>query len=220
MFSRIPFKEEKLIISVYDYTGAWARPYIDAGYPVILWDLKYEGDILKGFSQLRIDIEQTGLQVYGLLFAPPCTDFAGSGAKHWAKKDAELPFENDEWNGIDYSCALIEIALHLVELEKPVFWVLENPVGRIEKMVPGLKPYRKMLFNPCDYGDAYTKKTVLWGNFNTGLKQRKVDPVMYEAGGKRGSYMWAKLGGKSEKTKALRSATPQGFANAFFMANQ
>jgi hypothetical protein len=31
----------------------------------------------------------------------------------------------------------------------------------------------------------------------------------------RGSWMWANLGGKSERTKALRSKTPQGFARAF-----
>ena len=42
---------------------------------------------------------------------------------------------------------------------------------------------------------------------------------MYESAGKRGSWQWAKLGGKSERTKRLRSQTPRGFALAFAEAN-
>lgn len=220
----IPFKEDKLIISLYDYTGKWARPYIDAGYPVMLWDKKVEGDILEGFSWLCMKIEEAmsfGYIPYGVLIAPPCDDFAGSGARWWAGKDSQPPFPDDEWNGVDYSKALVEIALHLIDLFPTIkFWALENPVGRIEKLIPHLKGFRKLLFNPCDYGDPYTKKTILWGVFNHNLKKTPVEPVMYERGGKKGSYMWANLGGKSERTKSLRSATPKGFAKAFFEANQ
>lgn len=42
---------------------------------------------------------------------------------------------------------------------------------------------------------------------------------MYETkNGKRGSWMWANLGGKSERTKELRSITPMGFSRAFATA--
>ena len=70
-----------------------------------------------------------------------------------------------------------------------------------------------MTFNPCDYGDAYKKRTLLWGNFNTNLKKNPVEPVIP-------SPLHQKLGGKSAKTKELRSITPPGFARAFFEANR
>jgi len=70
-----------------------------------------------------------------------------------------------------------------------------------------------MSFNPCDYGDPYKKRTLLWGNFNTNLNKNPVEPIIP-------SPLHQNLGGKSEKTKELRSMTPQGFANAFFQANQ
>jgi hypothetical protein len=35
-----------------------------------------------------------------------------------------------------------------------------------------------------------------------------------------GSPQWGKLGGKSLKTKNIRSATPRGFARAVYLANQ
>ncbi len=44
----------------------------------------------------------------------------------------------------------------------------------------------------------------------------KVQPhVVTTPSGKSGSWLWAKLGGKTERTKELRSVTPQGFALAF-----
>lgn len=196
---------ERLIISAFDYTGEWAEPYISAGYPVMLWDKKIEGCILEGFSKLLIEIEESGLQVYGFLFAPPCTDFAGSGARWWNEKDKDCKGYEPFNNTTELSEALIRISLHLVDIFNPFFWVMENPIGRLESIVPELKPFRKMIFNPCDYGDAYTKKTILWGDFNTSLQPDKVEPIMYELNGKKGSYMWAKLGGKSERTKALRT---------------
>lgn len=82
-----------------------------------------------------------------------------------------------------------------------------------------------MLFNPCDYGDAYTKKTILYGEFNSNLPRNPVKPEFVEYTGKNGRVtrfapQFGRTGGTSEKVKELRSATPQGFAKAFFQANQ
>lgn len=216
MLNKIPFIEEKLIISVYDYTTDWVGPYIKALYPVIVWDKKIEGCILEGFTTLMLQIEASGLQPYGFLFAPPCTDYSVSGAWTWPGKDKPQsgfePFESTT----DLSNSLVQICLHLVDIYNPSFWVIENPVGRIEKLNPEIKPFRKLLFNPSDYGDPYTKKTILYGNFNHNLKSTPVEPIRSCA---QGSWL-QRLGGKSEKTKALRSATPKGFAKAFFEANK
>ncbi len=228
---RLPFKEEKLIISLYDYTGAWVNPYVKAGYPVLLWDKKIEGDIIECWGSLIGVVENAidaGYYPYGLIAAPPCDDFAVSGARWFKIKDESFErcgYKDICGNSVDMHVLLVECVLLLMEQIKQLtgheftFWALENPVGRIEKLVPSIKPFRKLLFNPCDFGDAYTKKTILWGNFNHQLKKQPVEPIMYELNGKRGSYAWAKLGGKSERTKALRSATPAGFAKAFFEAN-
>lgn len=201
-------KKEKLIISLYDYTGQWAQPYIDAGYPVILWDAKVEGNIIS--ERFWKEVMCYKDFIYGVLAAPPCDDFAVSGARWWIEKDKDI-------ERISVSMALVEMVLIVKTYAKNLkFWVLENPVGRIERLVPEIKPFRQMLFNPCDFGDAYTKKTILYGEFNTALTRNYVEPIKVC---KQGSWL-QKLGGKSERTKTLRSATPQGFAKAFFYANQ
>jgi hypothetical protein len=84
---------------------------------------------------------------------------------------------------------------------------MENPVGKLAKWIGN--PVDS--FQPSDYGDPYTKKTLLWGRF-TMPEQTPVEPV-------DGSKLWRNYGGKSDKTKTERSVTPHGFAQAFFKAN-
>jgi hypothetical protein len=133
---------------------------------------------------------------------PPCTAFAGSGAQYWPAKDAS----GETLNGL----ALIDACLRAVAIYRPAWWALENPVGRLRRWL-GPPTYT---FDPCDHGDAYTKRTLLWGRFNAPQRNR-VEPIRAN---KQGSWIQS-LGGKSERTKELRSATPQGFAAAFFAAN-
>lgn len=202
----------KTLLSLYDYTGNWALPFAEAGWNVILWDIKHEPDRVATHQDV---LEATTDYFYehifdnygtvdGILAAQPCTDFAVSGARWFADKDASGQTE--------FSIQMVWQTLRIVDLCMPDFWALENPVSRIHNLVPELgKP--KMYFNPCDFGDPYTKKTALYGEFNTGLNKTPVEPA-------EGSKMHRLYGGKSERTKALRSATPMGFARAFYEANK
>lgn len=205
---------KKLILSIYDRSGIWPSYYISAGYPVRLWDLAYEGCIIENFSSLYTELDELieeGYELYGLLAAVPCTDFASSGAQWWPEKDKYNP-ELEPWESqTEFSKALAFIVIELVERYKPKFWAIENPVGRIEKVVPDLQGKKRLTFNPCDYGDPYTKKTILWGEFNPDLPRNPVEPI-------EGSKMH-KLG-QSKKRAELRSQTPKGFARAFYLANQ
>ena len=188
----------RAVLSLCDFSGQWSAPYREAGYLVHQVDLKHGQDVRT--------IEWIDAPIHGILAAPPCTAFAGSGAQYWPAKDAS----GDPLAGL----ALVDACLRAVAIYRPAWWALENPVGRLRRY---LGP-PSFSFDPCDFGDAYTKKTLLWGAF-TAPKKARVEPVMYERGGKRGSWMWANLGGKSERTKELRSTTPPGFARAFFEAN-
>lgn len=193
--------DERLIISLYDYSGTWSEPYVQAGYPVQRWDKKVEGDILT--EQAFKTLTEHSEYVYGLLAAPPCTFFAASGARWWAG------ITDDD---LTEMIALAQLVLILKEqYDNLVFWSLENPVGRIEKLIPELVAYRTMSFDPCDFGDPYTKKTILWGEFNAQLKKTPVEPVL-------GSLMHNIPGGKKQAER--RSMTPPGFSRAFFDANQ
>ncbi len=63
--------------------------------------------------------------------------------------------------------------------------------------------------------DAYKKKTCLWTGGGFELPALKEIPPL-DMKGQGGSNQHNKLGGKSLKTKNIRSATPRGFAQAVF----
>ena len=197
---------KKVILSLFDYSGRWSRPYKEAGYDVYQVDIKHDLNILDLNTQdMPFDT------CYGILAAPPCTDFAGSGAQYWKIKDED--------GRTEASLQLVRKVLSFVEYYKPKFWVLENPVGRLPKLLPEIgQPW---YFNPNQFAgwlegsdalkECYTKRTGLWGNFNK--PEKKELPVSDE-----GNWIM-KLGGKSERTKELRSMTPLGFAYAFYNSN-
>ncbi len=203
--------ENRTIISLFDHSGAWSKPYRDAGYPVLAFDANDPAGF--GWSKDINDfsceylLEELGLDtIYGILAAPPCTHFTVSGAQYWPTKDSDGRTEQ--------MLELVYMVFRTVELFAPKFWVFENPVGRLPTLIPRLgAPW---YFQPHQYGDAYTKKTGLWGEFYTDLERDDVEPIR---ACDAGSWLM-QLGGKSEKTKALRSMTPPGFSQAFFNANQ
>lgn len=182
----------KIILDLCGGTGSWSKYYKELGYDVRLITL----------PEHDVRTYQPPEGVYGILAAPPCTHFTVSGAQYWPAKDADgRTFED---------CTILTACLMIIARAQPKFWVLENPVGRMRKLLgdPDFK------FDPCDFGDPYTKRTYLWGNFNIPEKN-PVEPIRFN---KQGSWLQS-LGGKSEKTKELRSITPAGFAEAFTKAN-
>lgn len=180
------FNRDKIILDLCGASGAWSRDYKKAGYDVRIIDLPNDIRLMEKINDL----------VYGILTAPPCTHFAVSGARWWEGK-GKVPL----LEGLSISDA----CLRAVVIYSPVFWCLENPIGRLANYLG--KP--TVYFNPCDYGDPYTKKTALWGNFNIPVKN-PVEPI-------EGSKMH--LLPPSENRASLRSITPPGFARAFFEAN-
>ena len=197
----------KVVLSFFDLSGVWSAPWEQAGYDVWRFDIQSDPDMgdvnnfsTEFFSDWFSSFE--GKEIHAILAACPCTDFASSGARHFAAKDAD--------GRTVASVRLVQQTLAAIEYFKPAVWALENPVGRIEKL-GGLPPWR-LSFDPNDIGEPYTKKTLIWGRFNGDLPIAPVEP-------KEGSKMWARFGGKSLKTKNARSVTPEGFAYAFFMAN-
>ena len=176
-----------VILDLCGGTGSWSRPYLEAGYDVRLVTL----------PETDVRLYHPPLKVHGVLAAPPCNVFASSGAR-WPRTEEEM------LEGLSVVDACLRIAMTV----EPEWWVLENPVGRLVRWLG--KP--KMYFQPCDYGDPYTKKTALWGQFNV-PQCSPVEPV-------EGSRMYkSHAGNMGSKSKEMRAVTPPRFAKAFFIAN-
>jgi hypothetical protein len=100
---------------------------------------------------------------------------------------------------------IVDACLRFILFGQPEWWALENPIGKLVRWLG--KP--KMYFQPYEFGDPYTKRTALWGEFTPPTKH----PVEPTEGGK--IWRMAPSADRAEK----RSITPAGFARAFFEAN-
>jgi hypothetical protein len=179
-------KDVEIILDLYAGSGAFSEYYAEAGYDVRRVELPQD---------VRLYIPPK--RVRGIISCPPCTDLAGSGARWWAAKGEKALIN---------ALSMVDATFRMVWLCSPAWWVLENPVGRLSRFIG--KP--RMYFNPCDYGDPYTKKTCLWGDF-VPPKKCPVEPEKKS----RIHYM-----PPSPDRGRLRSITPPGFAKAFFEANR
>lgn len=173
-----------VILDLCSGSGNWSQPYLEAGYDVIRIDQPQD---------VRL-VEHLGRDVRGVLCAPPCTVFSLAGV--WVNRHP------DE---IKLALSVVDACLRLVVAHKPSWWALENPRGLLRRYLG--KPV--FCFDPCDFGDAWTKRTELWGSFMVPEKRRVVPT---------GSIL-SIPGMKSCSSKRERAKTPMGFARAFFEAN-
>jgi hypothetical protein len=196
---------EKIILDLCGGTGAWSKPYKDAGYDVRVITLPYYD--VRGYKPPK--------EVYGILAAPPCTMFS------MARTVAKTP--RDLYGAMQTVQHCLRIIWECQYGGKRLrFWAMENPKARLRWFL-GLPA---MTFSPNDYGDAYRKPTDLWGNFNTDLKKI---PVELNPEQKKQSQLNVQpllliptnyvRDLKMSPRAIARSITHPGFANAFFKAN-
>lgn len=194
--------KDKIILDLCGGTGSWSAPYKKAGYDVRLITLP-DYDVLT---------YEPPENVYGVLAAPPCTDFSIAGAHLWKDKD--------ESGKTIESLKVVKRCFEIAEIVKPKFFALENPRGRLHFYIGN--PY--MSYNYKDFGCPYSKTVCLWGFFNVfmpvyiGIQEKNfkmADGILSEL---PIGYDWKGAG--MSKRAAQRSITYSGFAEAFFLANQ
>lgn len=187
---------DKIILDLCGGTGSWSRPYLEAGYDVHLVTLPG--------NDVRLFIPPDN--VYGVLAAPPCTEF--SFAKHYHGKGN---YNHDFLAGL----SVVDACLRIVMLTKPKFWAMENPKGYLRRWMG--KP--NFTFEPWNYGGNYRKCTDLWGNFNHPeylVTQRPDNLIKFSMLHSKDIHPEYPELSRQER----RAITPEGFARAFYEANK
>ena len=236
-----------IVISLYDFTGEACRPWALAGYECHMFDIQHPYGPLRqsygtkggSITSHRVDLHKVSTfkallskfsdqpVVFGMAFCV-CTDLAVSGAAWFKKKAAADP--DFQIKAVNYAVCC---SVFFEDLGVPYF--IENPVSVLATK------WRKpdYSFHPYEYGgyiaddqaehprwpeyiaprDAYKKKTCLWTGGGFVMPEKvAVDCEGYHGNGYSTAMM--KLGGKSQRTKDIRSATPRGFAKAICEANK
>ena len=186
------------VISIFDRSGVMVQPWHLAGHSVLTIDID---PARHDMPSIQADITKLDPKMFNadIVFAfPPCTEFAGSGARWWATKPSHL---------LENAIVLLDAARAWVSIAEK-YWMLENPIGRLASI---WRP-ADWAFNPHEYAgwsdspddEAYTKCTCIWANFLAPVR-KSVVPVL-------GSKMHMLPPGPERQY--LRSITPQGFSRA------
>ncbi len=200
----------KIVLSLFDYSGNMVKPWAEDGYECYCADIKHEENYTEEIGDGVVHYVNADLrewlppnEEYEIVFGfPPCTNLAVSGAR-W--------FKDKGLSGLAEGIELVERAVDIAEWAGAPY-LIENPVSTLSTY------WREPdhIFHPYEYDNytsddnAYSKKTCLWtGN---GFVMPDTDGV--EDYDDRIHKM-----APSEDRAEKRAMTPQGFANAVFQAN-
>src|ERR1700753_2679415 len=145
-------KNKKRALFLFDYSTVAARPWAESCVLCYCIDVQHpagesrDGNIVKVGADVLTYLPPMCEYVFGCAF-PPCTDIAVSGARWFSGKGLYA---------LSDSIRLFARAAQILEWIGAPYY-MENPVSVISSH------WRKpdYTFNPCDYGDPYTKKTCL-----------------------------------------------------------
>lgn len=208
-------------IFLFENSGYAAGPFTKRGFRTLIVDKQNNGpnprateawnwDILAREKDL-VEVCRGAIFVFGF---PPCDDLTVAGTRHFAAKYAVDPSYQSK-------AANLFMTVHRIATAAEVPYAIENPIGVMSTLWK--KP--TAIINPHEYGgylpendvhpdypqyimprDAYPKKTCLWTSPDFRLPAKR--PVSVELGFSKQHKL---LGGKSAKTKKIRSASPRGF---------
>lgn len=190
-----------------DLSGVMARPWADAGYDCVCYDLQHsiradrvEGRITYRWADVRsLTLEDLPGDVRFSAAFPPCTHGAVSGARDWKRKGLQGCID---WLTTFEACRRLVACLGCP-------WMIEQPV--VSTTIASYWREPDQQFHPSDYGDPYTKRTNLWTG--GGFVMPEKNPVQALLG----SRMHTLPPGPDRANQ--RSVTPAGFSKAVFEAN-
>lgn len=155
--------------------------------------------------------------VYGVIANPPCTNFS------IARTTAKIPRDMREGMRLVKECLRIiwECQYHMVAKHIPhklEFWVIENPSTGYLKHFLGKPTFE---YCPQEFGEDYTKRTALWGNFNPPRKTVWFANKLKKRCLLNDVTPLSKTHHLSDYERMnMRSKCSDKFAKAFFEANQ
>lgn len=138
-----------LVLDLCGGTGAWSRPYADAGYDVEVIDPSRDTGDVRLLTWRRC-------LVHGILAAPPCTVWSYARNRYPPTRDEQLA-----------SLSVVDACLRVIAVQRPKWWALENPRNKLRRF---LGPAR-LEFYQWEFGDDGHKPTCIWGDFVVPVKR-------------------------------------------------
>jgi hypothetical protein len=144
------------VLDLFSGLGGFSEPFRERGHEVVTLDIdaRFEPDIVADVRTIRYpSLPPLDRPFDVVLASPPCEAFSLAAS----------------WNGwppppekTERGLSLVASALLLIADIAPLWWVMENPHGRLA--LDFLPPPRETVYL-CSYGAKWKKPTDLWGRY-------------------------------------------------------
>lgn len=190
------------ILDLFSGLGGFSQPFRDRGHEVVTLDIeaKFKSDIVADVRSIRYPSLSLQGDFDVVLASPPCEGFSiASVYRHW---DNGTPISKTVYEGI----ALVTNTLRLVAEIQPAFWVMENPVAMLRRVVgtPAELVYWCSFQENLPRERRWKKPTDLWGRY-----PRIGRPCIPHAKTPRGSHSSGAMANQI-RNPAIRAKLPYG----------
>jgi len=157
-------EEEIKILELFSGTGSFTKVCKERGHNSFTIDNNKIHNPDLCIDILTFDLECFKYKPNIIWASPPCTSFSvASIGKHWFKD------HTPKTEGAVLGLKLLEKTIKTIAELKPTYWILENPRGKMRKVIePLFKKYgldfKRETVSYCQYGDTRQKPTDLWTN--------------------------------------------------------
>ena len=121
----------------------------DIGSDSYFYQQDSDYEVIKIGKDIGVENYHPDRPIRGIIANPVCTDFSTAKGFH-IKNEPDL--------------SMLIHCQRIIKETNPVWWAIENPFNGTMKNCLG-KP--DLVYQPWEYGSPWTKKTALWGNFNS-----------------------------------------------------
>lgn len=160
-----------LAVDLFSGTGSLCKRATAAGYAVRSYDLlatPLAGPLhIHDAGDIRSAL-MPSTPIDFLWASPPCEGFSVAAiGKSWHKD--HTPKSDTARLGME----LLEAAIAIIARERPVFWCIENPRGKMRRVIDpvfakhGITDYRRVTVTYCQYGETRMKPTDIWTNLGS-----------------------------------------------------
>lgn len=199
--------ENKTILHLCADIGSDSQFYRDAGYNVICVG-----------KAIGVENYHPPKDVYGIIANPPCTMFSIARTKTKIPRDLRKGME-----AVEHCLRIIRECIYNQYEDgsrtMPIkFWAIENPATGFLRWFLGQPRFE---YCQSEYGQNFTKRTALWGQFNLPARPFMV-PTINQSAKTLGGNQFKEFGWRFSKSGdgGGKAECPLLFAKAFFEANQ
>lgn len=159
------FSEEAKILELFSGSKSFANVASSLGLQTFTSDIErdYEPDYCVDI--LDFDTSVLPFKPDIIWASPPCTSFSvASIGKHWHRDHTPKTAE------AEHGLAIVQRTLDIIKELKPKLWYIENPRGKLRKLIPQMLDatlgnfWVQHTVTYCQYGDSRMKPTDIWTN--------------------------------------------------------